>query len=257
MREAGRINLLAIETAIRCTTGRHPTLKELDIIIEDVILRNNCQPAFKGYRDYPATSCISVNDVAVHGIPNDYRIDYGDLVTIDVGTRCHDWCVDAARTFVVPQVFNHEKLQDQWNQRCTLASAAEAILFAELDTIRDGVSLWDIANAGEKEAKRQGVDLICQYGGHQIGESIHIDPFIPNSLDRSKGEFFASLQKRKLKSYCLKEGQTVCLEPVVTIGCTNTYIDEDGWTVRTQSRNDVAHTERCILILSGGYEILT
>lgn len=249
MKYAGNTNLRAINLGI---TIAKPgiTLLDLNDVIEKTIRFDGCEPAFKDYRGYPAAACISVNDGVVHGIPNNYVIRAGDLITIDVGTRYQGWCVDAARSFVVrgPTMFP---------LREALVNAGEDILAAELQVVKDGVSLWDIANAGHQETARQRVSLIIEWGGHQIGQTIHIDPFIPNGFNHSKGPLGVTLEAQRLKGQILHTGQAICLEPVVTLGSTETIIDADCWTIRSKHGNNVTHTERCILITNEGYEILT
>jgi methionyl aminopeptidase len=252
MRYAGKVNLKAI-TKAKEFVQEGVALEHIDTLIEGIILSEGCEPAFKGYKGYPATACISVNDVAVHGIPNDYVLQPGDIVTIDVGTRYNGFCVDAARTFVIDQ----RSMTKQYWQRISLWNAVEAVIQAELDVIKDGVSLYDIADAGDKESRRQDVNLMIQWGGHCIGETIHIDPFIPNGFDYAKGSFGVELEKRRLRTALLSAGQVICLEPVVTFGATDTIIDEDGWTVRSKDGSDVAHTERCLIITKEGYELLS
>lgn len=251
MRYAGYVNVRAIEAGF-LWAKKGVTLSKVDQVIEAAIINGGCEPAFKGYRGYPATACLSVNDVAVHGVPNNYVLRPGDIITIDVGTRYKGMCVDAARTQVLEGVVNDILLK-----RTALKVAAEEVLQAELSVIKDGVTLFDIADAGDKEARRQGVNLMVQWGGHRIGETIHIDPFIPNGFDRSKGLLGVSLEKRRFRQTKLYAGDTICLEPVVTYGSTDIVIDKDGWTVRSKDGSDVAHTERCLLITENGYELLS
>lgn len=256
MRYAGQVNVRAIEAGF-AIAREGVTLAEIDTVVERTIRDGDCEPAFKGYRDYPATACIAVNDVAVHGIPNEYQLRHGDIVTIDVGTRWNGFCVDSARTRVLAQPDPDKGLHHQWWRRTCLQDAAEKILEAELQEVRDGVSLYDIAFAGEREAKRQQVNLMVQWGGHRIGETIHLDPFIPNGFDWSKGNFGVQMEKRRLQQTKLFAGDTICLEPVVTYGSTDIIIDQDGWTVRSKDSSDVAHTERTILVLKNGFEVFS
>lgn len=248
MRFAGTVNKNAIEW------GKHHakpgvTLKELDTIIEDYILKTGCKPAFKGYRNYPATTCLSVNDVAVHGIPNDYKLKDGDLLTIDVGSICDGWYVDSARSLIVG------KLRDE--SRLKLIEAAELILAAEISVLSDGCTYMQLIDAANRQSLELGVTIMPQWQGHHIGNTVHIEPSIPNTLPTHIGGTKLALLQRQYRNMTFKTGDTICLEPVVTFGTQETTIDPDGWTIRSRDGSDVAHTERCLLVTEHGHELLS
>lgn len=252
---AGRVNQHAIEYGFEVAKPG-VTLKEIDKEIEWYIRSNqNCKPAFLNYtpdgslKPFPNTACISPNDVAVHGIPGDYVIKNGDLITIDVGTECNGWFVDAARSKVIGNP-SDDKAQ-------YLILAAEAILKAELSVIKNECTLLEIVEVAELTAKQYNVTILPQYGGHQIGEQIHMSPFIPNAIYRPQSVLRTDLEINRYRQTKLFEGQTICIEPVVTYGSIDTIVDGDNWTVRKADGNLVAHTERCLLITKNGYELLS
>lgn len=252
MRFAGTVNKSAIEW------GKHHakpgvTLREVDAIIEDYILKTGCKPAFKGYRNYPATACLSVNDVAVHGIPTEYKLRDGDLLTIDVGSICDGWYVDSARSFIVGPPNEGRKTC----LRQVLIDATEAILEAELSVLSSGCTYMQLIDAAERTSSMLGVKIMPQWQGHHIGNTVHIEPSIPNTLPANLGSTKLALLQRQYRNMTFKAGDTICLEPVVTFGSVETTIDPDGWTIRSRDGSDVAHTERCLLVTEQGYELLS
>jgi methionyl aminopeptidase len=251
MRFAGTVNKSAI------SWGSHHakpgvTLKELDAIIEDYILKTGCKPAFKGYRNYPATACLSVNDVAVHGIPNEYSLRDGDLLTIDVGAICDGWYVDSARSFLIGT-----SKSSRSESRLKLIEAAEMILEAELSVLSSGCTYMQLIDAADRKSSMLGVNIMPQWQGHHIGNTVHIEPSIPNTLPTHVGSTKLALLQRQYRNMTFKAGDTICLEPVVTFGTVETTIDSDGWTIRSRDGSDVAHTERCLLVTEQGYELLS
>lgn len=250
-RHAGCVNANAIELGFKYAVAG-TSLKDVDGVIEEYFISHNCVPIFKGYKGFPAVCCLSPNEVVVHGVPSDYILKAGDLLTIDVGCSHEGWCVDSARTRVIgltsPGLF---PLQER------LVAATESVLDAELSVLRDGVSLLEIARAAEAKAKELGVNIYPQYGGHKIGQQLHIEPFIPNCIDPNLSEIKRWRLEREYDSYKLHAGEVICLEPVATFGDTDIMVDEDGWTVRSPKKHLVAHTERCLLLTEKGYEILS
>lgn len=225
------------------------TLLEIDAAMEQFMLDNNCQTVFKGYRGFPGTVCLSPNDVVVHGVPSNYTLKAGDILTIDTGCQHDGWMVDSARTRVIgPGLF---PFQDR------LIRAVESVLEAEIVILREGVSLLEIAKSAEAKAAELGVNIYPQWGGHQIGQELHIPPFIPNCIEPSLSKIKRWKLEREYDSFKLQAGQVICLEPVVTFGGTDIIQDEDGWTIRSKDGALAAHSERCILITKEGYEILS
>jgi methionyl aminopeptidase len=253
-RIAGRINHEAIQYGFACAKPGI-SLLELDKYIENFILVEGGKPAFKGYKGFSGASCLSVNNVAVHGVPNEYLLVDTDILTIDLGTIYEGIYADSARTEIIggPLSFPHIS---SW-----LIDETEIILNHQMAILRPGVSLLDIAIAGEMaayEANNNSIrklNLVESLGGHYIGEKLHLDPFIPNTLDYRKGSLNVDIQRRRYSSHFLKEGDILCIEPVTTIGPTDLTVDADGWTCRTGAIS--AHFEHTIFITSNGYEILT
>ena len=261
MRHAGNINQQAIECGFEwAIPGR--TLLEIDRFIEWRIRSGNCKPAFKNYQPpgasspFPATACISPNDVVVHGIPGDYIIQPGDLLTIDVGTEYNGWFVDAARSRVIPGASTQLEIAKAQKAQY-LIDATEAILNAQLAVVRDECTLLELATAAELTAAQYGVIILPQWGGHAIGNKIHMDPFIPNTIDRSKSKLQQQLESNKFARITLYEGETICLEPVVSFKSSAIMIDVDMWTVRKADGELTAHTERCLVVTKNGFEILS
>lgn len=269
-RYAGKINQLAIKRGFE-VAKKGVTLLEIDAAIEKCILDNNCQPVFKGYKGYPATSCLSPNDIVVHGIPNEYSLKDGDILTIDVGCSHEGWMIDAARTRLIEDPIkamedpeNYD--WDTYHYKAGLIFAAESVLEAELSVIKNGCSLLDIIKAAELAAKSNffskakpspPLSIYPQWGGHEIGQQLHMGPFIPNCIDPSLSGIKRWRLERQYDDFKLKTGQTICLEPVVTFGKTDIMIDRDGWTVKSKDGSLAAHTENCILITETGYETLS
>ncbi len=252
--KAGKVNREAINAGFEAAQPG-VSLKEVDQVIEDKILSNGCRPAFKNYQPhgapypFPATACLSVNDAAVHGIPNDYILEAGDVLTIDVGTNKDGWFVDAARTRVIPGAENEEGIR--------LIEVVEAMLAAQLSVLRPGCRFIDIVDAASNVARANNASIFSEYGGHYIGDAIHIPPFIPNALNTKMSELHQNLQRKQWENMTFKINDLICLEPVATFGSENTIIDKDQWTVRQKNGCLVAHTERCLLVTSDGYQILS
>ena len=251
-RKACTVNTKAINAGLlECKEG--VSTLEIDAAIEKYIRENDCIPAFKNYRPlgtpyaFPATACISVNDAMVHGIPNDYRLVNGDIVTVDVGTNCNGWFADSARTIVIGKNPEAEKL----------AYAAEAVLFAQIEEVKHGVTITDLILASEREAKKLAVNIMSPWCGHGIGQKLHDEPLIPATIDSRLSSLKRKLEEKKYRRVTLIEGQTICLEPVISFGQDNMFLDKDGWTVRQTEKALTAHSERCVLVTSNGFEILS
>lgn len=254
MAYAGTINKSAIQYAFR-KTKPGITLASINEMIEWYIVNAGGKPAFKNYcpegypSPFPATACISPNDVVVHGIPDDYVVKNNDLLTIDVGTQFGEYFVDAARTFLITE--------QGYSLQHPLIEATQAVLESQLAVIKDGCSLLSIVKAAEKAAADHNVILMHQWGGHGIGKQIHMEPYIPNAIDRNRPLLTQRVEENVFANKYLKEGQTICLEPVVTTGNTEMYTSPDGWTVRKTDGNSVCHIEHCLVITGDGYEIIS
>ena len=215
---------------------------ELDALAEQAIRDAGAVPSFLGYHGYPASICASVNDQIVHGIPSGTQVlADGDLVSVDCGAILDGWHGDAAVTLLVGSVSDADR---------ALSAACEAALYAGIEAVRPGGRLSDISHAVqvacEAAAKRDAVDygIVAEYGGHGIGTSMHMDPFLPNFGDPGQGPR-------------LVPGMALAVEPMLTAGDPETRELEDGWTVVTADGSRAVHWEHTVAITDDGPRILT
>ena len=210
--------------------------KELDEIIEDFIRKNGGTPNFKHLYGFPASACISVDDVVVHGIPSARKLVEGEIVSIDVGAAYGGFNGDAARTFAVGKI-SEEK------QR--LIDVTRQSFFEGIKHAKAGRRLGDMSHAIQSYVEANGFSVVRAMSGHGIGRRVHEDPNIPN---------FGALGSGVL----LKSGYTLAVEPMVNSGTFKVFIDNgDGWTCRTLDGMPSAHYENTILVTNGQPEILT
>ena len=234
MKEAGRILkevLRVLEKEIR------PGIKkrELDRIAEKEIRRRGGKPSFKGYMGYPASICVSVDEVVIHGIPDGTILHEGEIVGIDLGVEFRGYHADAARTYPVGKVDK---------RKLNLIKVAEGAFFAALEFAREGMRIGDISHAIESYAKKHGCDVVRMFTGHGIGKKLHEDPPVPNFGNPGTGPR-------------LRQGMTLAIETMITEGSGEVEILKDGWTVVTKDRKLSAHYENTIVITDGEPEILT
>ena len=210
--------------------------KELDEIIEDFIRKNGGTPNFKHLYGFPASACISVDDVVVHGIPSARKLVEGEIVSIDVGAAYGGFNGDAARTFAVGNVSEEkQRLIDE-----TRHSFFEGIKHAKA-----ALRLGDMSHAIQSYVEANGFSVVRAMSGHGIGRRVHEDPNIPNFGAAGSGVL-------------LKSGYTLAVEPMVNSGTFKVFIDNgDGWTCRTLDGMPSAHYENTILVTNGQPEILT
>jgi methionyl aminopeptidase len=241
LREAGRVVALAHE-AMHAAAGIGTTTRELDQIARDVLAEHGATSAFLDYHPhfapspFPGVICASVNDVIVHGWPDDVPLVDGDLVSIDFGAILDGWVGDAARSWIVGQ----ERPED----RQLIDRTAEA-LDAGIAAATPGNRIGDIAHAIGTIGRRHGYGIPEGWGGHGVGRAMHEDPSVPNEGSPGRG----------LK---LKPGLVIAIEPMFHAGGDDAFtLDEDGWTVRTADRSRAAHVEHTIAITVDGPRILT
>ena len=208
---------------------------ELDKLAYEFIMDNGGKPSFLHYRGYPNTLCISVNDVVIHGIPGDYVIKEGDLVSIDCGIELEGYHSDSAFSYAVGEVS-----EQVWE----LMKRTKEALYKGIEQAKPGNRVGDIGYAVESHIKQFGFSVVREMTGHGVGRRLHEDPAIPNYGRRGQG-------KR------LKPGMTIAIEPMVTMGSHKIYIEKDGWTVRTVDGKPAAHYEHSIAITKNGPEILS
>ena len=234
MEVAGRC-VAAVHAAVRETATVGTSMRELDGVAADVIRNHDCRSSFLGYHGYPATICTSPNNVIVHGIPDDYRLRDGDILSIDAGAIFEGWHGDAAFTMAVGAV-------PPGVQR--LLDVTEKALWNGLRMARDGNRLGDIGNAIEATAEPHGFGVVREYIGHGIGRQMHEAPNVPNYGKRGKG----------LK---LKTGMALAIEPMFNLGTADTAVLDDDWTVVTADGALSAHFEHTVLITEDGPKVST
>jgi len=210
------------------------TSRELDRLAERVIRDAGGVPAFLNYRGYPATLCISVNDVIVHGIPGDRPLEEGEIVGIDCGVLYKGYYGDAARTFAVGKV-------DEGARR--LLRVTEEALHLAVGQVRPGARLQDIGWTVQRHAESHGYSVVREFTGHGIGTSLHEDPQVPNFGFPGKGPK-------------LKPGMVLAIEPMVNAGASGIKMDPDGWTARTEDGSLSAHFEFSVAVTAAGARVL-
>ena len=210
------------------------TSRDLDRLAEKIIRDAGGVPAFLNYRGYPATLCISVNDVIVHGIPKDVPLKEGDIVGIDCGVLYKGYYGDAARTFAVGTIAPEAQ---------RLLEVTEEALRRAVAQVRPGGRLSDIGHAVQRYAESNGFSVVREFSGHGIGASLHEDPQIPNYGAPGKGPK-------------LKPGMVLAIEPMVNAGGCGVRMDADGWTARTEDGSLSAHFEYSVAVTPTGARVL-
>jgi len=234
LRKANRIDAAVLRILKKhCISGI--TTGELDRIAEEEIKKRGALPGFKGYYGYPATLCVSINDVIIHGIPGKRKLKEGDIISLDLGTIYEGYYGDAAITVAVGQIAQEAR---------RLMEVTEKSLHKGIDTALPGNRVGDISNAVQSFVESNGFSVIREFTGHGIGAELHEQPAVPNFGNKGTGPI-------------LKEGMTIAIEPMVTAGGWGTKTLEDGWTVKTEDGSLSAHFEHTILIKDGGAEILS
>lgn len=211
------------------------TTRELDQIAESEIRKAGAIPAFKGYRGFPATLCVSVNEEVVHGIPSDRKLKEGDIVGLDLGCIWEDFYGDAAKTFAVGEISEEAK---------RLLETTEKSLLLGIDQARVGNRIGDIGYAVQTLAESSGYSVVRDFVGHGIGRNLHEDPQVPNYGNRGQGPR-------------IKAGMVIAIEPMVCQGRADVEVLADNWTAVTRDRSLAAHFEHSIAITDNGPEILS
>jgi len=214
------------------------TTLELDKLAEDHIRARGAVPSFKGYRGYPAATCIQVDDVVVHGIPDETVLKAGQVVGVDLGAYCDDYHGDAAFTTVVGQTGEHHELLD----------TTQGALMAGLAQARAGNRLKQISQAVQEYVESRGYNVVRQLVGHGVGQKMHEPPQIPNFYSRGEFEDYELV---------LQPGMVLAIEPMVNAGTAQVQVDEDGWTVRTADGELSAHFEHTVVVTEAEPLVLT
>lgn len=236
MREGGKI-LARIFEDIRGFVHAGMTEKDVDLFVDTKIREYGAEATYKtGEVNFPGVICISVNDEIVHGIPTDYMLCRGDIVSFDLVITYHEMKTDAAFTMVVDETprgaIKH------------LITTTERSLYAGIDAIKGPVHTGDIAAAIEKVLREGKLGIIRELVGHGVGLKMHMPPDVPNYGQRGSGEL-------------LQPGDTIAIEPMATLGSERVIELDDGWTYATRDGSIAAHFEHTILITADGAEILT
>jgi methionyl aminopeptidase len=240
MRQAGRI--VAEILGIMAEQARPGTkTKEMDIIAEKELKKRGAESSFKGYRGYPATVCVSVNDEIVHGIPGDRVLKEGDIVSLDFGAIYHGYHGDAAITIPVGKISSQAR---------RLIDTTRDTLNVGIQAARAGAKLGDVSSAIQTYAESQGYSLVREYTGHGIGRKMHEDPQIPNTT-------YAPYGLNRGTGPVLKKGMTLALEPMLIAGGWQVRVADDQWTVMTADGGLAAHFEHTIAVDDKEAEILT
>lgn len=211
------------------------TTKKLDQLAEDFIRSNGATPSFKGYDGFPASICTSINNQVVHGIPSNYKLKKGDLISIDIGACYKGYHGDSAWSYKVGNVSKEVEY---------LLEHTEKALYEGLKAVRPGNRVGDIGYAIECYAIKHHLGVVKELVGHGVGTSIHEEPDVPNYGHPHTGPL-------------LKEGMVIAIEPMLNLGSPDIYLCEDDWTIETEDNRPSAHFEHTIVVTKDGYQILT
>ena len=211
------------------------TTNALDKVAETFIRDNGAIPGFKGYGGFPATLCISVNDVVVHGIPGETVLKDGDIVSVDCGTLMNEFYGDSAYTFAVGEVDEEVLL---------LLQRTKESLYLGIEQAVAGKRVGDIGSAVQRHVESYGYSVVRDLVGHGVGRNLHEKPEVPNYGRRGSG----------IK---LKSGMCLAIEPMVNMGVKEVFQDKDGWTIRTADAKPSAHFEHDIAVRNGKADILS
>lgn len=211
------------------------TTRQLDKIAETFIRDNGAVPGFLGYGGFPATLCLSVNEVVVHGIPDDTVLKEGDIVSVDCGTVYKGFYGDSAYTFPVGEVDKETAFLLKTTEESLYLGAAQAI---------DGNRIGDIGHAVQSYCEERGFSVVRELVGHGLGRDMHEDPMVPNYGKPGSGKK-------------LREGMVICIEPMINAGKKDVYERKNGWSVATVDGKKSAHFEFTVAVKKGKPEILT
>lgn len=211
------------------------TTKELDKLAYDFIISHDATPSFLNYNGFPASICTSVNEQVVHGIPSDYKLKNGDIISIDIGACYKGYHGDSAWTYAVGDISSKKQY---------LMEHTEKALFAGLEQVKEGNRIGDVGNAVSNYANKYKLGVVKELVGHGVGSHLHEQPDVPNYGKAGTGVL-------------LKEGMVIAVEPMLNLGTANIFILEDDWTIVTADNKPSAHFEHTVVVLKDGYKILT
>lgn len=234
MRRSGKITSSTLGMLLR-TARAGMTLRELDRLAEKSIREQGGVPTFKGYNGFPASICVSVNEVVVHGIPSDYVLKEGDILAIDIGTTYQKYVSDTAATIPIGNVSEAAKRLIRVTQECLMKGIA---------AMQKGNRLSDIGHAVQEHAEAHGYGVVRALVGHGVGTKMHEEPQVPNYGEPGQG-------------IVLRPGLCLAIEPMITEGTYEVETLQDGWTVVTQDGKLAAHFEHTVALTEDGPRILT
>ncbi len=232
---AGKILAKTMKEVSGSMVAGKSRLIDLDELANKIILAEGGIPSFKGYRGFPASACISVNDRVVHGIPDEYVVQEGDIVSLDFGVIWDGWHADSAWTFPVGEVSDNAR---------RLMNVTKESLYQGIARAKIGNRIGDIANAVQTYVEKNGYSIVRDLVGHGIGQNLHEEPNVPNFGKPRKGPV-------------LKGGMTFCIEPMVNEGTARVLTLDDDWTVVTEDGKLSAHFEHTVAVTADGPLILT
>ena len=209
--------------------------KELDKVAYQYIMDNGGVPSFKGYQGFPHTLCISVNEVVVHGMPGEYELKEGDIISVDCGVKYKGFHSDSAYTYPIGQISEEVK---------RLLTITKESLYRGIEEAIVGNRVGDIGFAVQSFVEKEGYTVVRELVGHGLGKNLHEKPEVPNYGNRGKG----------LK---LEENLVIAIEPMINMGKKNVVQEKDGWTIRTADRMPSAHFEHTVAIKKGKADVLT
>mgnify|MGYP002607042449 FL=1 len=216
------------------------TTLELDRVAEEFIRDNGAIPTFKGFpnqygQPFPGSICASVNEQVVHGIPNDKPLQEGDIVSVDCGTYMNGFCGDSAYTFCVGEVAPEVR---------ELLKVTKEALYKGIENAVHGKRLGDIGSAVQDHCEKHAYGVVREFVGHGIGKEMHEEPPVPNYGKRGSGVL-------------LKSGMCIAIEPMITLGSPQIYMEPDRWTIRTRDGKWAAHFEHTLAVRKGKAEVLS
>jgi methionyl aminopeptidase len=232
--EAGRI-LAGIMAILAGRVAPGVTTASLDEAAVAEMKRLRVKSAFKGYRGYPASICVSVNEEVVHGIPGCRALKEGDIASVDIGIEKDGYFVDMARTFAVGAIDDVKR---------ALIAATEEALEEAIKNLAAGKTLGCIGRTVEPYVKARGFSVVKDFVGHGIGRALHEEPQVPNFITKEEGPV-------------LKNGMVLAIEPMVNAGRADVVIQDDGWTAVTKDKKASAHFEHTVALVDGAAVVLT
>ncbi|MCQ2095372.1 MAG: type I methionyl aminopeptidase [Bacteroidaceae bacterium] len=239
LREA---NLLIGRTLAELARNIRPgvTTRQLDVLAETFIRDNGAIPVFKGFpnpygSEFPASICTSVNEQVIHGIPDDRPLQEGDIVSIDCGTKLNGFCGDSCYTFAVGEVSEEVRL---------LLKTTKEALYKGIEQAVAGRRIGDISYAVQQHCESRGYGVVREFVGHGVGHEMHEDPQVPNFGRRGNG-------------VQLRDGLCIAIEPMITLGAKEVFLQSDRWGIVTRDKKPAAHYEHSVCVRKGKADILS